>query len=194
MSWRTCWAGTASSPSRTPRPPTWCSTAGQAYGAGTLLPRESTLSVGTTSKLLWGGLRVGWLRGDPALIGRLAEAKKAIDLGAAVIDQLLAADLLTRTAEARERRRTMLLDHLHRTEDILRHRRPGWTWPAPAGGTGLWVDTGEDTSPWPNARDGTVVVAAGPAFSAFNGFGHHLKLPFWHPAERLVEALDRLDR
>jgi DNA-binding transcriptional MocR family regulator len=168
---------------------------GRRTALATLLPRESTLSVGTTSKLLWGGLRVGWLRGDPALIGRLAEAKKAIDLGAAVIDQLLAADLLTRTAEARERRRTMLLDHLHRTEDILRHRRPGWRWPAPAGGTSLWVDTGEDTLAMAErARRHGVLLAAGPAFSAFNGFGHHLKLPFWHPAERLVEALDRLDR
>jgi hypothetical protein len=44
------------------------------------------------------------------------------------------------------------------------------------------------------ARRHGVLLAAGPAFSAFNGFGHHLKLPFWHPAERLAEALDRLDR
>jgi DNA-binding transcriptional MocR family regulator len=159
------------------------------------LLREGTLSVGTTSKLLWGGLRVGWLRGDPALVARLTEAKRAIDLGAAVIDQLLAADLLSRTAQARERRRAMLLGRLHRTEEILRRRRHGWTWPAPAGGTGLWVDTGEDTLAMAErARRRGVLLAAGPAFSAFNGFGHHLKLPFWHPAEHLAEALDRLDR
>ena len=160
-----------------------------------LLPPDRTLSVGTTSKLLWGGLRIGWLRGDPALVARLTEAKKAIDLGAAVIDQLLAADLLSRTAEARRLRRAMLLDHLGRTEEILRDRRPGWTWPAPAGGTGLWIDTGEDTLALAErARRHGVLLAAGPAFSAFNGFGHHLRLPFWHPAERLLEALDRLDR
>jgi len=160
-----------------------------------LLPPDRTLSVGTTSKLLWGGLRIGWLRGHPALVARLTEAKKAIDLGAAVIDQLLAADLLSRTSEARERRRAMLLEHLHRTEEILRGRRPGWTWPAPAGGTGLWIDTGEDTLALAErARRQGVLLAAGPAFSAFNGFGHHLRLPFWHPAERLLEALDRLDR
>ncbi len=161
----------------------------------TLLPPESSLSVGTTSKLLWGGLRVGWIRGDPALIARLTEAKKAIDLGAAVIDQLLAAGLLAHAAEAREQRRAMLLDHLRRTEAVLRHRRPSWTWPAPAGGTGLWVDTGEDTVALAErARRHGVLLAAGPAFSAFNGFGHHVRLPFWHPAERLLEALDQLDR
>jgi DNA-binding transcriptional MocR family regulator len=160
-----------------------------------LLPVDRTLSVGTTSKLLWGGLRIGWLRGDPALIARLTETKKAIDLGAAVIDQLLAADLLSHTAQARERRRVMLLDHLHRTEEILRRRRPGWTWPSPDGGTGLWIDTGEDTLAMAErARRHGVLLAAGPAFSAFNGFGHHLRLPFWPPAERLIEALDRLDR
>jgi DNA-binding transcriptional MocR family regulator len=159
------------------------------------LLHEGTLSVGTTSKLLWGGLRVGWLRGDPALVARLTEAKRAIDLGAAVIDQLLAADLLSRTAQARERRRAMLLGRLHRTEEILRRRRHGWTWATPAGGTGLWVDTGEDTLAMAErARRRGVLLAAGPAFSAFNGFGHHLKLPFWHPAEHLAEALDRLDR
>jgi len=160
-----------------------------------LLPHDRTLSVGTTSKLLWGGLRIGWLRGDPALVARLTEAKKAIDLGAPVIDQLLAADLLTRTAEARELRRAMLLERLRRTEEILRGRRPGWTWPAPAGGTGLWIKTGEDTLALAErARRHGVLLAAGPAFSAFNGFGHHLRLPFWPPAERLIEALDRLDR
>jgi DNA-binding transcriptional MocR family regulator len=160
-----------------------------------VLPHERTLSVGTTSKLLWGGLRIGWLRGDPALVARLTEAKKAIDLGAPVIDQVLAADLLSHTTQARERRRAMLLDHLHRTEEILRYRRPGWRWPAPAGGTGLWIDTGEDTlAMTERARRHGVLFAAGPAFSAFNGFGHHLRLPFWHPAERLIEALDRLDR
>lgn len=160
-----------------------------------LLPPESTVSVGTTSKLLWGGLRVGWLRGDPALVARLTEAKKAIDLGAPVIDQLLAADLIAHISRARELRRTVLLEHLHRSEEVLRSRRPGWTWRAPAGGTGLWVDTGEDALALAgHARRHGVLLAAGPAFSAFNGFGRHLKLPFWHPAERLAEALDRLDR
>ncbi|MBC6460699.1 PLP-dependent aminotransferase family protein [Actinomadura sp. HBU206391] len=160
-----------------------------------LLPRESTLSVGTTSKLLWGGLRVGWLRGATSLVARLVEAKKAIDLGAAVIDQRLAADLLSHTAQAREWRRTALVEKLGRTEDLLRRRRPGWSWPTPAGGTGLWVDTGENALALAErARRRDVRLAAGPAFSAFNGFGHHIRLPFWHPAELLDEALDRLDR
>jgi DNA-binding transcriptional MocR family regulator len=159
-----------------------------------VLPRESTLSVGTTSKLFWGGLRVGWLRGAPSLVARLTEAKKAIDLGTAVIDQRLAADLLSHTAQAREWRCTALVDRLGRTEDLLRRRRPGWSWSTPAGGTGLWVDTGENALAMAErARRRGVRLAAGPAFSAFNGFGRHIKLPFWHPTERLDEALDRLD-
>jgi DNA-binding transcriptional MocR family regulator len=127
-------------------------------------------------------------------VARLTEAKKAIDLGAAVIDQLLAADLLSHTAVAREWRRAALIDHLGRTEELLRQRRPSWTWSAPAGGTSLWVDTGEDALAMAErARRRGVLIAAGPAFSAFNGFGRHLKLPFWHPTERLTEALGRLE-
>jgi hypothetical protein len=38
------------------------------------------------------------------------------------------------------------------------------------------------------------LVTAGLAFSAFNGFSRQLRLPYWHEAGVLVEALHRLDK
>jgi hypothetical protein len=80
------------------------------------------------------------------------------------------------------------------TAAVLAQRRPAWVRQPPAGGTGLWIDTGGKRSPWPNTRAGKGVrLLAGPAFSAFKGFSRHLRLPYWHEACVLVEALHRLD-
>lgn len=157
-------------------------------------PTDITLSIGTSSKLLWGGLRVGWLRGSRTTISRLTEAKKAVDLAGAVIDQLITADLIGETGRARELRMTSLRASLQEAQDLLARRRPSWRWTSPAGGTGLWVDTGEDAVALAErGRRRRVQLAPGPAFSAFDGFRGHLRLPIWHPVADLAEGLDRLD-
>lgn len=157
-------------------------------------PPGSTMSIGTASKLLWGGLRVGWIRGERTTICRLTEAKKAVDLSGAVIDQLVTANLIAQTDQARELRRTALRASLQAAQALLAGRRPSWRWTSPAGGTGLWVDTREDAVALSErGRRRGVRLAAGPTFSAFDGFRHHLRVPFWHPTADLAEGLDRLE-
>jgi DNA-binding transcriptional MocR family regulator len=152
------------------------------------------LSVGTTSKLFWGGLRIGWIRGDVPIITRLTEAKKAIDLAAAVLDQLVAADLILRADQAREQRASSLQLQLHTTEHVVAQMRPTWKWTRPTGGTGLWIDTGADAVALvERARRRGVRIVPGPAFSAYGAFRSFLRLPIWHPGHDLQEALNRLD-
>jgi DNA-binding transcriptional MocR family regulator len=167
---------------------------GRTWGDASAAGGAAALTIGTTSKLFWGGLRIGWVRGDLPTISRLTEAKKAIDLAVAVLDQIVAADLIAHSDDARSQRARKLRLGLRCTEHTLLARRPTWRWPSPTGGTGLWIDTGEDTVTLAErGRRHGVRLAAGPAFSAHGAFRRHLRLPVWHPRDDLNEALDRLD-
>lgn len=160
-----------------------------------ICPSISVLSIGTTSKLFWGGMRIGWIRGDVPIINRLTEAKKAIDLGCAVLEQFIAADLILRADEAREQRAASLRVQLRATEGVVAQRRPTWKWVRPTGGTGLWIDTGTDAVALvERAGRRGVRIVPGPAFSAYGGLRRFIRLPIWHPCEDLDEALNRLDQ
>jgi DNA-binding transcriptional MocR family regulator len=58
-----------------------------------------TVTLGSTSKSFWGGLRVGWVRCPDGVLDRLMEARVALDLGSPVLEQLAAARLLDRREE-----------------------------------------------------------------------------------------------
>ncbi|MGV8965759.1 MAG: PLP-dependent aminotransferase family protein [Cellulomonas sp.] len=161
---------------------------------GALLPAGPVLTVGTASKLLWGGLRVGWIRGSRNAIARLTEARKAVDIAGPVLDQLVTARLLVRADEALDLRHTQLTTALDRASRILTEVKPHWTWTPPSGGTGLWVDTGTDAVALAErGRRHGVRVVPGPTSSVFGGFGTHLRLPYWHPADQFREGLLRLN-
>jgi DNA-binding transcriptional MocR family regulator len=160
---------------------------------GSLLPGGPVLTVGTASKLLWGGLRVGWIRGSRSAIVRLTEARKAVDIAGPVLDQLVTARLLARADEALALRHAQLATALDEASQVLAQVHPHWTWTPPSGGTGLWVDTGTDAVALAErGRRHGVRVVPGPTSSVFGGFGTHLRLPYWHPADQFREGLLRL--
>lgn len=160
---------------------------------GSFLPGGPVLTVGTASKLLWGGLRVGWIRGSHSAVARLTEARKAVDIAGPVLDQLVTARLLARADEALDLRNAQLTAALDRASQVLAEVNPHWTWTPPSGGTGLWVDTGTDAIALAERgqRHG-VRVMPGPTSSVFGSFGTHLRLPYWHPADQFREGLLRL--
>ena len=160
---------------------------------GSLLPDGPVLIVGTASKLFWGGLRVGWIRGSHSAVVRLTEARKAVDIAGPVLDQLVTARLLARADEALDLRHVQLTAALEQAGRVLAEVHPHWTWTPPSGGTGLWVDTGTDAVALAErGRRHGVRVVAGPTSSVFGGFGTHLRLPYWHPADQFREGLRRL--
>lgn len=110
--------------------------------------RASVVSVSSFSKVLWGGLRVGWIRAPLPIIDRTLHRRLASDLGPAVPSQLLCLALLPHLAEIAARRRRFLDDSVHRAAALLRVEVPGWEVEPPQGGSVLWVDTGlDDTAP-----------------------------------------------
>ncbi len=104
-------------------------------------PRQPNLvSVGSLSKLYWGGLRTGWVSGSAGLIARVAAAKAAADLGSAAFPQAIAAALLNdRHDDIVKWRRGWLRARHDALTGALRAALPGWTWPEPDGGLTLWV-------------------------------------------------------
>ncbi|MGW3291412.1 aminotransferase-like domain-containing protein [Streptomyces sp. NPDC001002] len=150
---------------------------------------ERLLVVGTLSKLFWGGLRVGWVRGPREIIGRLAALRGGIDLGGPIADQLAALQLLPQADRQRELRRAFLARQFDVTADILRTVLPSWRWSTPVGGSGLWTDTGQDAVALAQrALARGIRLTAGPAFSPHGGHRTFVRLPVWHPQGRFADA------
>ena len=82
---------------------------------------DLVLTIGTLSKLFWGGLRIGWLGASSTHIRQLIERRKAEDLASSIATQVVAANLMTHVAEARQARRALLQVGSEATVRCFRH-------------------------------------------------------------------------
>jgi len=152
------------------------------------------LTIGSLSKLFWGGLRVGFIRGPEPVIQRLARMKLLADHGSSVVSQVVAATLLARVDEYRTRRQAFARARYELLAELLGRHLPSWRWREPEGGLSLWVELpGADATAFADAaaRRGVAVVP-GPMTSANDGFVDHLRLPFVLPPEEMEEGVRRL--
>jgi DNA-binding transcriptional MocR family regulator len=155
-----------------------------------LIDPDRLLVVGTLSKLVWGGIRVGWVRGPRALIGSLTDLRRGLDLSGSVLDQLAALALVPGIDAQRDERRRVLTERFEALTARLGRAVPGWSWWLPAGGSGVWVDTGEDAVALGlRARARGIRLTAGPAFSPHDGHGTFLRLPVWLTDDQLDRAV-----
>ena len=162
-------------------------------GLAPLVDPELMILIGTGSKLFWGGIRVGWIRASESRILALTELLKAVQLGCSVIDQMIGAELIRRTADARRERRQMLAAALPLAEQQVAEVFPEWRWDPIDGGAGLWVDTGTDALALvERAKRQGVKLVAGPSFSAHGGQRTMVRLPVWHEPAMLREGLERI--
>jgi DNA-binding transcriptional MocR family regulator len=157
---------------------------------------DTVISVGSLSKSVWGGLRVGWVRAPAPLIARLARLLAVHDLGGNVPAQLAAADLLprlealgARQAPARQAR------HDHLRAELTRHL-PSWEAPPVPGGQTLWVrlPRGDGSSFAQTALRHGVAVLPGNGLDASEHSERYLRLHFIAAPDRLTEAVRRLAR
>ncbi|GAA0983588.1 PLP-dependent aminotransferase family protein [Acrocarpospora macrocephala] len=155
---------------------------------------EQLITVASLSKLIWGGIRVGWIRAATPVISRLARLRAIHDLGGDVLAQLAAVALLRDLDEIRQARVATLKhrhDHL-RTQ--LAAQLPTWSHQPALGGQTLWVrlprgDAGAFAQL--TARHG-VAVPPGPSFDPAGEHVDRLRLPFVHPEAELTESVTRL--
>ncbi|MEO8850196.1 MAG: PLP-dependent aminotransferase family protein [Allobranchiibius sp.] len=149
------------------------------------------VSIGSASKTYWGGLRIGWIRVPRPLIGAIASTRLSLDLGAPVLEQLIATELIrasgtvhpAQTDERREGRAALL---------SLRVHLPQWQVHSPTGGLCLWwrLPAPSATRFAARARQHGVLLDPG-AVQAVQGQGmeHHVRMPFTLPAATLRDVV-----
>jgi DNA-binding transcriptional MocR family regulator len=161
-----------------------------------LAPKAPVISIGSLSKLCWGGLRIGWIRAPEPLLVRLAGLKVASDLGSAMLSQLVAVRLLERVDEVRRLRRAQLVRQRDALAAGLTERLPDWSWTLPGGGLSMWVRLPHgDASEFAQValRHG-VALLAGPAVCADGGHAAYLRLVYVHEPALIADAVERLAR
>jgi DNA-binding transcriptional MocR family regulator len=149
------------------------------------------ITLGSLSKSVWGGLRVGWIRAEPALIHRLAEVRASIDMASPVFEQIVAVQVLRHLDQIVADRRATIAHRRDVLIDALAQRLPEWHYEPPAGGLFLWARLPDpiSTSLSVQARERGLLVTPGPRFGAAGLLEHYLRLPFTLPPNQLEQAV-----
>lgn len=153
------------------------------------------ITIGTASKLFWGGLRVGWIRADANLLPGIAAVKNAEDLGTSLPSQIATVKLLRRTEEARAWRRSLLLQAYTQTMVWLGSMMEDWEVQPMSGGASLWIklpDGHSATAFAEHARRNGIDVLAGTTFSWASDCDDHLRIAFASQPSDVLEGLTRL--
>ena len=152
------------------------------------------VSVGSVSKLVWAGLRVGWIRAPRSVIAQLGQLKAVADLGSSLVSQAMAVLLLADASRISDLRRRELTERLALLESLLHIMLPDWRWRRPTGGLSVWarLPAGSSTELAQIASRRGVLIAPGPLMSPTGRFDEFIRLPFDHEAAVLREAIRRL--
>ncbi|AEW98038.1 GntR family regulatory protein [Streptantibioticus cattleyicolor NRRL 8057 = DSM 46488] len=151
------------------------------------LPRIArALLIGSTSKTVWGGLRIGWLRAPAAMVDDLARHPLHGPLAPSPMQQLTAVELLADDDGLLARRRNTL----RRQRDHLAALLDGddrWRFALPAGGLTLWLRLTRERADAVTARAAAegLHLSPGPVFAADATLAHYLRVPYTPPPETL---------
>ena len=157
-------------------------------------PDALVLTIGSISKLICSGLRVGWVRAPEPIIQRLARLKSAMDLGSPLLTQAIATRLLGVVGEARRLRCLQLKPRRDLLVSLLRRHLPEWKFRVPSGGIFLWVKlpSGDAREFAQVALRHGVAVLPGPVMSATENHACFLRLPFLGTSAILKSGVTRL--
>lgn len=173
---------------------------------GGLLPPLAALDeegvaihLGTFSKTLAPGLRIGWAVGPRELIRAMTVCKQAADLHTATLAQRAAAKLLTHFDYEGHLKRLRAV-YGERCQAMLsaleRHMPEGTRWTQPDGGMFVWVELPRGLSGdtlLPKALQQRVAFVPGSAFFAANPRPEFIRLNYSNrPPETIDEGLRRL--
>lgn len=154
---------------------------------------RQVITMGSASKIFWGGLRVGWIRADPQTIAALGRLRTTMDMASPVVEQLAVAQLIDNDEGLGARGDVLRGRRDHLIGEIERHL-PHWRVESPAGGLSLWAELprAEATALAALAESHGVRVAPGPRFGVSGAFERFLRLPFTLPEEQLTIGVERL--
>ncbi len=163
--------------------------------------RGNAIYLGTFSKIMAPGMRLGWVIAPSEVISKLVQAKQGVDLHTATFTQMIAYELL---------KDGFLDEHVHLIRRVYQERRDamlaameeyfpaGVKWTHPQGGMFLWVTLPEGsdaTELLKQALEHNVVFVPGASFYPNGGVSNTLRLNYSHDKpERIQEGIERLGR
>ena len=153
------------------------------------------IAVGSVAKVLWGGLRVGWIRTDDPLRSAIVARKAALNLGTAVISQALTAQLLAATGSAwLAAHRGALTQRRDLLTALIAGHLPAWRAQPPQAGLSLWAELpvgNADAFTQTAARHG-VTIMAGSAACVDGEHRQFVRISFAEQPSTLELAAERL--
>lgn len=155
---------------------------------------DAVVSLGSMGKSFWGGLRIGWIRGNRELIAALSAARAALDMGSPIIEQLAATVLLQDPAPKLDTRRDMIREQRDHLLGRVRELLPEWQFAQPVGGLSAWAELPRPVSTALAAemRRLGVRIAPGNRFGIDGAFERFVRLPYALPKAELTEVVERL--
>jgi len=158
------------------------------------LTDPEVVRIGSFGKTVWGGLRVGWIRGDESLLAVLHAARPPLDLGTPEFEQAVATRLAPHMDDIVAQRGALLATGHAALAAELAARLPDWRVPEVSGGVALWVGLPAPlSSPLIlAARADEVYLTAGPRFGVDGGHDGRLRIPFTAPPADLRRAVEVL--
>ena len=158
-------------------------------------PDAPILTVGSMSKVFWGGLRVGWLRASEAVVARLSRLKVVADFGTPIVTQAVAAALLPAIEVTATWRRRDLQERLTALQIAGARLLPDWEFPRPCGGLAVWAKLPSASAEALALRGPTHGVSVAPGY-AFAAERHHhadrVRIPIVEQPAVIEEGVRRL--
>ncbi len=121
----------------------------------------NVITVGSMSKIAWGGMRIGWVRAERSVIARLLAVRPSFELGTALLEQCIAVELLDDVPA--------LTHHVRRRLTAGRDAVaagiadiPGMRMPATPGGLSAWIDLGAPCRPRSPSPHGNGISSSHP--------------------------------
>lgn len=155
---------------------------------------REAISIGSASKMYWGGVRLGWIRAPLDMVEKLVATRVQFDLGSSLFDQLVLAELFKAGDAVHAIRRARLRTRRDALVAAMHEHLPEWRFRIPDGGLALWVQVphGSATALAASMERHGVFLAPGPVFSVEGGFDGWLRIPYSRNEEELVEAVRRI--
>lgn len=154
------------------------------------------LTIGSLSKSVWGGLRIGWIRSDTTSADQFGQLKAAKDLGLSAFGQAAALHVFPRLEEVIAARTHSLSRRAEVLLDLLDQHLPEWKASFPDGGLTLWAQLpdqdAEDVAQ--RASRFGVAVSAGVSHCPGTERTDRIRLSFVHEPDVLAEGVRRLAR
>jgi DNA-binding transcriptional MocR family regulator len=152
------------------------------------------VTIGSMSKAVWGGMRIGWVRASPRMIADLSTERSAVDLGGPVLDHLIGVEICERMPEVLVERRKKLAASRDVLADAIESHLPDWSFTLPGGGLSIWakLDGPRSSELETSAGRHRIRLAAGPRFSVDGTLERFLRLPYTLAPDQLEPAIVRL--